>query len=93
VELSTVGRWTLASRWWFSVVNDKRCPGVVLQQESEEGEVRCMEKMAEDGRGAVLTGEAEVAAAFGFKTGEVGFSGGARWTMGFVWDEDGVMRT
>jgi hypothetical protein len=27
---------------------------------------------------------AEVAAAFGFKTGEVGFSGKARWSMGFI---------
>jgi hypothetical protein len=44
---------------------------VVLQQESEEGEVRGTEKMAEDGRGAALTGEAEVVVAFGFKTGEV----------------------
>jgi hypothetical protein len=43
-----------------------------------------MEKMVEDGRGAALTGEAEVAAAFDFKTDEVGFSGGARWTMGFI---------
>jgi hypothetical protein len=32
--------------------------------------------MAEDGQGAALTGEVEVAAAFSFKTGEVGFSGG-----------------
>jgi hypothetical protein len=42
--------------------------------------------MAEDGRGATLTGDAEVVVAFGFKTGEVGFSGNARWTMGFVSD-------
>jgi hypothetical protein len=32
--------------------------------------------MAEDDRGAALTGETEVAAAFGFKTDEVGFSDG-----------------
>jgi hypothetical protein len=46
--------------------------------------------MAEGDLGVALTGEAEVAATFGFKTGEVGFSDGVRWTLGFVWDEDAL---
>jgi hypothetical protein len=48
--------------------------------------------MSEDSWGAALTGEEEVVAAFSFKTGEVGFSSTARWTMRFVWDENGVVR-
>jgi hypothetical protein len=75
-----VGRWSLVVRWRSGVVNGGRWPVVSRGCPAARvggGGGEAHEKMAEDGRGVALIGEAEVVAAFGFKTGEVGFSSSA----------------
>jgi hypothetical protein len=54
------------------------------------GEVH--KKMAEGDWGVALTGEQRWLRLSASKPARWGFSDDARWTLGFVWDEDGIVR-
>jgi hypothetical protein len=64
---------------------------VFLPHEEEEGELRLRGGRHGNGRQmGLIGGRSSTAVAAPILTRE-GFSGEPEWTMGFIWDEDGVM--